>query len=303
MKRDNINILGMRLKATRLQKGLTQSKLAENICTQALISNLEKGVGNENPSSQTLYLLSERLNVSMSYLYGQDNYVFSDVENELGEAKILIEKAKARRDYITLKYIVENEMKNVATFNFKTTQYLEWHRALYIYNLEKDYIKAKEIISKALIPETVNTNLDIILQNINIELSHAVILNKEREYAAAEEIIKACLEKYELTNNSFSVGELDIHLQNKIIFNLSVSYVNRQMYQEALEICLDAIKRSKDNNYMGLLGDLLFQAGHSYIKQNSSKKGLKLIREALSVLEIQGNIEMTKIVEDYLKEN
>ncbi len=58
-------ILSKRFKNRRKELGFTQKELAEGICEQSLISRVEKlGVA---PTSDILFALSQRLQVSMDY--------------------------------------------------------------------------------------------------------------------------------------------------------------------------------------------------------------------------------------------
>lgn len=299
MLKDGNKILGNRLKKVRQEQGWTQAKLAEDICTQAQVSNIEKGSSNDNPSSHTLFLLSEKLNVSMSYLYGQDKYSYNQGNNELSEVKALIENSKRRRDYLTLKYIINNEISKTTNLSYITSQYLLWHKAIYTYYLENDYQTARNLFDDALIPETSETTIDSKLQNINIKLSHGIILNDEKSYEEAGKIIEECLSKYILLNEAYTFGELDIHLFNKIIFNLSLNYTSREKDQESLDYCLNAIQQSKEQNYMGLLGDLVFQAGFNHYNLGAKELGLSYIKESLSIFRIQNNTEMINLVNQY----
>ncbi|HFR3160296.1 TPA: helix-turn-helix domain-containing protein, partial [Streptococcus suis] len=60
-------ILSKRFKNRRKELGFTQKELAEGICEQSLISRVEKlGVA---PTSDILFALSQRLQVSMDYFF------------------------------------------------------------------------------------------------------------------------------------------------------------------------------------------------------------------------------------------
>ena len=59
--------IGEEVKSKRLNRGLTQSQLAEDICTQATISNLENGAS--VPTISILLKLAERLNIEFSNIY------------------------------------------------------------------------------------------------------------------------------------------------------------------------------------------------------------------------------------------
>lgn len=76
-------LLGVRLKALREEKGLTQSELASMLnVTKSTISYYENG--ERIPTVSNLYELSKVFNVGLDYLMGNDQYIIaedSEVEN------------------------------------------------------------------------------------------------------------------------------------------------------------------------------------------------------------------------------
>lgn len=75
-------LLGVRLKALREEKGLTQSKLSSMInVTKSTISYYEND--ERVPTVSNLYELAKALNVSFDYLMGNDRYeIAEDSETE-----------------------------------------------------------------------------------------------------------------------------------------------------------------------------------------------------------------------------
>ena len=84
--------IGEEIKSKRLKRGLTQSQLAENICTQATISNLENGAS--VPTISILLKLAERLNIEFSNIYdytlnseNKNNPIFKEVRELCSKVK------------------------------------------------------------------------------------------------------------------------------------------------------------------------------------------------------------------------
>ena len=65
------NAIGNKLKQLRKQRGFTQKELANGICTQAMISNFEKG--DSSPSSLVLFQLAERLQVDINDFFANNS--------------------------------------------------------------------------------------------------------------------------------------------------------------------------------------------------------------------------------------
>ena len=70
-------------------------------------------------------------------LYGQTSHEETHHSN-LDSIKEIVTNLKNRRDYISLKYVIDNELKNVHSLTNVDKQYLYWHEAIYIYYLETE---------------------------------------------------------------------------------------------------------------------------------------------------------------------
>ncbi len=69
MDRFNVKQLGERIKSLRVERGIGQNKLAEDLClSNASISYWE--TGKQIPSAEVIYKLSKYFNVSADYLLG-----------------------------------------------------------------------------------------------------------------------------------------------------------------------------------------------------------------------------------------
>ncbi|KMK78039.1 helix-turn-helix domain-containing protein [Alkalihalobacillus pseudalcaliphilus] len=294
MKTISKNLLGQRLKEIRQQKGLTQSKLAKGICTQAQISNLEREDSQENPTSYTLYLLSERLGVSMGYLYGQTSHEETHHSN-LDSIKEIVTNLKNRRDYISLKYVIDNELKNVHSLTNVDKQYLYWHEAIYIYYLETDFALAEKKLKKALSLRTDMNNATARQQLIETKISYGIILSDEDKYEEAENMLFECFEASKEGEN------FNFHLYAKILFNISTNLTKQKKYQQSIEYCLISIEHCINKGILYTLGDSLYQTGFNYHQIKDLENGRKYMEQAKLIFEIQKNYEMVKFIEEKLK--
>ena len=66
--------LGEKIKSIRKMRGITQSALCENLITRNMLSQIE--CGKASPSLDTLKAISERLEVSLSYLVSEEDSMF-----------------------------------------------------------------------------------------------------------------------------------------------------------------------------------------------------------------------------------
>lgn len=294
------NVLGERLKKVRTFRGLTQSQLAEGICTQAQISNIEKGTGKENTSSQILYLLSERLDVDMSYLYGQRDEPSYLVNENFKQIKALIENLKSHRDYSSLNYVIQNELsnkKNKFASEFEQ-QFLYWHQAICTYYLEHDIEKAIDFFNKALSAISHYDTLESKIQYIEVKTSFGIILQEEKRYADSIQTLQECLDLNHELNQSHNKDKI----HPKILFNLSINYTMQKMYNKALSLCLDAIDICLANDSLYLLGDVLYQAGYNYYMLDYKKEGLGYMERATVIFEIQKNSKIVQYIKNKIRE-
>lgn len=97
----------------RRQKGLSQSDLAEDICTQATLSRFENN--SQIPNLKILIKLCERLDLPLSELFPKVGIRYTDVIDTLNQAEFLLitseyEKAKQLIQTIDIGMIEDNEI-------------------------------------------------------------------------------------------------------------------------------------------------------------------------------------------------
>src|SRR5699024_1124035 len=104
---------GATIKSKRKEVGLTQKELSEGICTQALISRIEKG--DIVPQNSILDKLANRLNINIEELNTiayQSRY-----NNEIVEIKDNIRRSLGRRDYRQIETILERNKPLINNLN------------------------------------------------------------------------------------------------------------------------------------------------------------------------------------------
>ncbi|GAF12151.1 DNA-binding protein [Bacillus sp. JCM 19045] len=81
--------IAKRVQRLRKDAAMTQMELSRGICTQAQISNIEKG--HLNPSSLTLFQISQKLNVDMNYFFvHSDAHQFTQLENRMNAIRACV---------------------------------------------------------------------------------------------------------------------------------------------------------------------------------------------------------------------
>ncbi|XCY70308.1 helix-turn-helix transcriptional regulator [Streptococcus iniae] len=123
--------MATRFRSRRLELNLSQAELAEGICEQGQISRIEKG--KYNPGSDLLYKLSQRLNVSMNYFFDED---ISKETSTLNNFKVLSKKLLTEREYISLKYLYELEVRKKQKLTLSDQLYLTWIEAIILFHCD-----------------------------------------------------------------------------------------------------------------------------------------------------------------------
>ncbi|WP_157796587.1 helix-turn-helix domain-containing protein [Bacillus sp. FJAT-45037] len=283
------NNIGGNIKKRRLELGLTQKDLASGICTQAQISNIEKG--SLNPSCTVLFEISKKLLVDMNYFFELNPNKPSDHFNEIQN---MIKQLKSQRNYTSIKYIVENELEvNRHRFSPYEQRFLLWNRGISVYYLSNNFEESIRLLEELIIEST--TFLDI-LQNINIKTSIAIIHQEEKLFSKAYDLFKEAWEQLLTLEN---IG--DYQTEIKILFGLSQTLSYLEKYYESKVYCLKAISICVKKDTLYLLADSYYQVGYNLIKLNKKEEGLTNIQTALSIYKVQGNNNMINIVNEQLE--
>lgn len=132
----NNGLLSHREKIKEMRKvvGITQKDLAEEICTQALISRIEKG--DIYPSATTLYQIAIKLGVDVNYFFEigttpRLDYI-TEVEKQLRDLRTF-------RNYEEMMELIKTEEKNPLFYkDNEKLQLLYWHKGIYQFEVKKD---------------------------------------------------------------------------------------------------------------------------------------------------------------------
>ncbi len=283
--------IGTNIRKRRLELGLTQKELASDICTQAQISNIEKGA--LNPSCLVLFELSKRLLVDMNYFFETDpvksNEHFIEIKN-------MIKQLKAQRNYASIKYIVDNELTvNANRYAPYEHRYLLWHKGISLYHLTNNFKESVRLLKDLLVEE--NTASDKLL-NINVKTSIASIYQDEKNYDKAYQLYKEVWNQLEEME-----GIDDFETELKILFGLSQTLTYLGEYNESKLYSLQAISICVKRNTLYMLPDSYYQTGNNLVKLNRKEEGLDYIQTAKTLFEVQGNTNMVNIVKGILEEH
>ncbi len=277
--------LGELVKHARKEMGLTQKDLSAGICTQALISRIEKG--DIIPKKSILDQLGKRLELSETDL----NQVTHKAKynDEIHQVKTTIRKYLEKRDYETIELLLNHNEFMIKKVNDENDQaFFSWIKA----SIQDKLYGQKGVALKIL--------NDISLEGLNEELV-LEILN-------AIGVIYYQDHKFEQALNVFRNGDniidehIDYKVQAKIMLNYALTLEETASEKKALEVVMRAIDAIVNQNSMFLLGDLYHTKGYLLRKLGHLEEAKKSNQLALSIFEIQKNNEFKMMTQLEIKE-
>ncbi|PGQ52481.1 helix-turn-helix domain-containing protein, partial [Bacillus thuringiensis] len=225
------NDLGITIKELRIKKNISQSELCNRICSQSQISKIEKG--KTYPSSILLYQLSERLGIDPQNIFAlTQNKRIKYTEN----VKCVIKDCLKQKQYKELYEIVKKE-KNLNNFQTKEEkQFLIWHEAIAIFEVNRSTKTALTLLNHAL--ELTVTNVNCLSEReIDIMQTMAIFHGINKEYEKSITISKRCL-----TNFNKLDFPRDKEIKLKIILNLVKTLASTYQHEEAIKYIDKGIK-------------------------------------------------------------
>ena len=250
---------GNLIKSKRKELDLTQKELAEGICTQALISRIEKG--DIVPQNSILQQLGSRLQLDDNEL---NNLAYKTrYDNEMFEIKKKIRKALTRRDYVYIEEILEQNKILISNTNNQNDQaFFTWMKASLQDKLYHQKDKALKILTE--IP------LLHLEDEIAIEILNAigVIYYQGEEFKEALNVFQHAVNMIE--------DNIDYMVQTKLLFNYALTLEEFDEDKKALDYIIQAIERLIFEDSMYLLGDLYHTKGSTPRKLGHLQEAKKI---------------------------
>jgi transcriptional regulator with XRE-family HTH domain len=275
----NYSIIGNKIKELRKIVGLTQRELADGVCTQALISRIEKG--DVYPSATSLYQISQKLGVDINFFFEiatipRLDYV-KEVERQLW-------KLRRAREFDEMIEIVNVEVKNQVFISHSyNLQLLLWHKGIYQFEVENNDIAALETLQTAF---TLTRNLKKALseREMEIQLTIGAIQFKENN-------LEEALESYNRVKHSLKL-EGDVNnksIKTRLLYNVARVLSRLSRFEESIEYCQEAIRWCIDTENLHLLAELHYQIGYNYELQENFFKALSHVEKARLIFEMKGD--------------
>lgn len=278
--------LGEKIKKIRLEKGLTQAELAEGICTQASISNLEKNAS--VPSLLILLEIGNRLNIEFSELseYAVEQAspavtVFKKVQNLRSQFKL--KEAYSLVQELDVNDLKTNHEKKQYYYYLGITSLLGYNKisdATYNFNLGLN-----------LETETHLEFLDILITN-GIGLAYFMESDHEKALTYFEKSLILLDGFLEQTDSSIENGEV-----LKVYFTSAKFYSEIGNYNKALNLCELSIALQKKLNMNYELDRLYYEKAFNLIQLGERKGGKEYYYYASVLSKLSDNEVLSKVIQ------
>jgi transcriptional regulator with XRE-family HTH domain len=277
--------LGKMIKNLRKEVGLTQKELSAGICTQAQISNIEKG--ELNISSIMLYNICKKLGVEMDYFFDLSS---TPKEKRVESVKDLIRKLIGKRDYQSIAYIINKEKENKELQSIEDKQFLQWHEGICDYYVNNDSNAAITKIENAIkLTNSLGDNYSE--REIQMLNSIAIILTEIRNFEEAIKNYKLALQSLDRLDKLY-----DRNIKPRILYGMSKCLTDMKRFKESLHCCKLGRQICLDNQTLYLLGEFIYQIGRNYISLSNKRTGISYLEQAVSLFKIQENYKFAEII-------
>lgn len=265
--------IGNLIQNRRKQLGFTQKQLAEGICTQAMISKIERNL--MNPSSMLLKEIADKLNVTTSYFFNENPHTTINVKTE--NLVKQIQDHLNRTQYKTVKNLINNNLDFIElikqTEQAEYIQYFKWVEANLDYHFYNNKEEAIYKLQKLLDDKDIRTK-----NKINTLGLLGIIHYEEKEYDNAHNYFTNCIE---LFNNNVTYKE-----KTRILYNYALNLTVLNQITEALEIVLEGIDLLLTNQSIYMLGYFYYLRGVLFEKIEDHSEALESFNTASTIFKM-----------------
>lgn len=274
-----IKVDGALLKEYRKKKGLTQVQLAEGICEQATVSNIENK--NMSPGINILSALCKKLNVEISDILVETEE--DKIRKKLSEIQSLNAVSKYKESYEILQTIDQKKVSNSDLLN----QILFYQGLLdHLYAKKED---AALFYFNQVLEQTTETDIHHLQASANV----AMIYLAKGELDFAKVYVERTLK---ILNDT----DFDNLMVCAVYYNIATYYSKIENYEKAIQLCEKGIEYNKKHKSTHSLEYLLYEIAFCH-KQLGEDDYLERYMDAKKVACFNGNDHAVKVIENDLK--
>ncbi|MDQ8265040.1 helix-turn-helix domain-containing protein [Enterococcus faecium] len=274
-----IKVDGALLKEYRKKKGLTQVQLAEGICEQATVSNIENK--NMSPGINILSALCKKLNVEISDILVETEE--DKIRKKLSEIQSLNAVSKYKESYEILQTVDQKKVSNSDLLN----QILFYQGLLdHLYAKKED---AALFYFNQVLEQTTETDIHHLQAAANV----AMIYLAKGELDFAKVYVERTLK---ILNDT----DFDNLMVCAVYYNIATYYSKIENYEKAIQLCEKGIEYNKKHKSTHSLEYLLYEIAFCH-NQLGEDDYLERYMDAKKVACFNGNDHAVKVIENDLK--
>lgn len=267
------------IKKLRIEKNMTQYDLAEGICSQGMVSKIEKKL--IHPDIDLILKIADKLDCTVSQLLGEESTDKQDFTMDR------IHRAINQRDY----NLIAEELQTESMNNLKKTNFplYTWIKSIVTAQVDGKVELANKSLLDVLpsLEENNKENIQLKLNILNALSSNYQQLND------LDNALKYLHEAIPLLDYTF----IDIILKEKIYFSLARCNSLLEDYEQALFYAQKAIQLAVVENSLHLLDDLYLLLTDTYLKLVMLEKAEDALRKATLLIDIKNSRHLLPYLE------
>lgn len=261
---------------------MSQRELSKGICTQSVISKIER---NEiKPSSKILTKIARRLKVDPNSFFEQQKNL-SKTDIELLEDTIW--GLKADRNYIALDKLLKMNSEIIDLHSNESTYYAAFFK--WIYADLKYHLSGDIHSSLSLLDQIASTDLDETI-GLLVKSSRAKLLNQLKKTDKAIQLYVEVLKNIDIYT--------PLRVKVAIYYNYSLALVDKNKYKESLRLVVESIDALIKQKSLYLLGNFYYQKGYILSDLKNYEDAFDAYQKALFIFQMENDevmIAMTKL--------
>lgn len=269
--------IGNVIRMLRIASKLSQTDLANGICTQAEISRIEHNL--TDPHATTLHLIAQRLGVDMNFFFNEQDYSkLQYVDNTVYLMRKFVEEGK----YEEVGQVIENEKHNPVFNKPLYKQLILWHEGLVMYYVKHDMQSALTLLYEALSIHQPSIHYSETQIEILISIGNLYGENNHFEKAHAYyDKAKISYEKLTITNSPRALLRL--------LYNSAVTLISEKRLIDALEQCKEGIQLCKETKSIYLLGEFYYQIAKVHCRLGVKEEAINCLHTAVMIFDYMDN--------------
>ncbi|WP_041808400.1 helix-turn-helix domain-containing protein [Evansella cellulosilytica] len=285
--------IGKKILHYRKSIDMSQGELAEGICTQAFVSQIESG--NAIPNIVIFRGLLNRLGVSYEYFF-QEERPYASYFDEVEKA---IDTLKRKRDYKGIKQFILGEKNKPCFQHVSGKQYMLWNLGICYTHIDRNIDIAIKHFHDALAVTGKSVNSSVLSEReVEILISIAITSGETKNYDYAIKLYKKALHVLRDRDQL-----LDEKILIRVYYNLSRTFGLKGNFQDALNHAWRGKSLCEQYDLLYLRGELLYQVGINKVELGYLEQGISYIEKCLPYFKLdeKNNPAIYEYVENKLK--